>query len=185
MTTNGRSGARGAWSIAVITCALVLLQGCGAQSGPAAERTFQLSSGGRVTVERTVDHGIEAEKVYEYDQQGQQIAVSWCPQSIASYDQLVSFFGRFQTALSTRNEAAVARLIRYPLAVNGGASESIKSAAMLVQQYERVFPPALTRQILRADVHAVFCTGYGVMISNGAVWATASDGRLAIDVVNR
>lgn len=179
-----------------VTCVLLVTQGCasrtpsqvapGRKATPAVARTIRISDGGKVTVEPTkTAWGEKAQLVYVYDRNGQQTGMSWCTDYTGSFDQLVSMSSQLQQAVATNNRWAVARLVRFPLVVNGGRSESISSAGMLLKRYDQVFTPSVTKAILKKDPRSVFCTADGATSTDGVVWITTRDGRTAIEVVNR
>jgi len=195
MTTPLTRARRFRRSIGVVAGAVLWIQGCttrpSAQAPPrakpfsAAARTIPLADGGRVSVERTASLEGEGERVVVFDQQGQQVSLSWCAESTGNYDRLASLFRQLQKAVAANDRLAVARLTRFPLQVNGGAGERIDSAGTLLQRYGQVFTPAVTQAIIQSAPQAVFCTAEAATASDGAVWASTRDGRTAIDVVNR
>ena len=111
--------------------------------------------------------------------------MSWCTDYTGSFDQLVLMSSQLQQAVATNNRPAVVRLVRFPLDVNGGRSESISSAGVLLKRYDQVFTPSVTKAILKKDPRGVFCTAEGATSTDGVVWVSTRDGRTAIDVVNR
>lgn len=196
MNRPPRSAFRPCLCIGGVTCALLVMQGCarptpsqvapGRKAPRAVVRTIQISGGGKVTVEPTTTAGGEkAQLVYLYDRSGQQTGMSWCTDYTGSFDQLVSMSSQLQQAVATNNRPAVVRLVRFPLDVNGGRSESINSAGALLKRYDQVFTPSVTKAILKKDPRGVFCTAEGATSTDGVVWVSTRDGRTAIDVVNR
>ena len=174
-------------SIGLAAGLVLLIQGCmGRQPAvPPAQRTIRLADGGSVSVERKTSQGRSGEQVSVSDRNGQQVSLSWCTDDTGSYDQLVTLFTQVQKAVAANDRPAVARLIRFPLQVNGGTSESINGSSAFLQQYGRIFSPTVVRTIAEANPQAVFCRSEGAMFGDGVVWANSRDGRVAIEVVNR
>lgn len=173
----------------------LFMQGCSGRSPaeaprrsaavPAPERKLPLADGGSVTIEQAKSLGSEGERVHIFDRNGQQVSMSWCGERSGSYDRMVLLFTQLQKAVEAKDRQAVARLIRYPLQVNGGGSERIESPASFIQRYGGIVTPNVTRTILQSDPRAVFCRSDSASASDGAVWASTRNGRTAIEVVNR
>lgn len=196
MNRPPRSAFRLCPCIGGVTCALLVMEGCarptpsqvapGRMAPPAVVRTIQISGGGKGTVEPTTTAGGDkAQLVHLYDRSGQQTGMSWCTDDNGSFDQLVSMSSQLQQAVASNNRPAVVRLVRFPLDVNGGRTEVIRSAGVLLKCYDQVFTPSVTKAILRQDPKGVFCTAEGATSTDGVVWVSTRDGRTAIDVVNR
>jgi len=72
------------------------------------------------------------------------------------------------------NRAGAATRVSYPLAVNGGAHPmTVKSAAQLVANWDRIFTPALLDQLHTAVPHEMFVHESQAMVADGAAWFNA------------
>jgi len=79
------------------------------------------------------------------------------------------------------NKAGAAARVSYPLAVNGGAHPmTVKSAAQLTANWDRIFTPALLAQLRTAVPHEMFVHESRAMVANGAAWFDAK-GAVAIN----
>lgn len=189
MEMKMRSNSVAAGTIGLATWVVLLLQACTGHSTaqtPPAERTIPLAGGGKVTVVREISQGTAGERVSVFDQRGEKMSESWCSPEAGSYDELVRLFSQLQKAVAAGDRPAVARLMSYPLAVNGGSRETINSAAALLKSYTRVFTPAVSRRITQSSPQAVFCNWQGATFADGVVWANAFGNRTKkIGVVNR
>jgi hypothetical protein len=77
----------------------------------------------------------------------------------------------FLDAVLAGNKPAAAALVSYPLTVNGGAHPmSIKSAAQLTANWDRIFTPALLAQLRTAVPHEMFVHESQAMVAGGAAW---------------
>ena len=79
------------------------------------------------------------------------------------------------------NRAGAAARVSYPLAVNGGAHPmSVKSAAQLTANWDKIFTPALLAQLRTAVPHEMFVRNGQAMVGGGVAWFDAK-GVMAIN----
>ena len=136
--------------------------------------------GGQVAID--ADRG--AEHLIVTDAAGKVLSESWCDSESGSYDELARLFRRFREAVLTKDAAAVAKLVRFPLRVNRGTEGKISNTTELVRRYGKIFTKAVVDDIRKAEPDAVFCRSGSAMFGDGVAWASSAAGRVAIDVLN-
>jgi hypothetical protein len=77
----------------------------------------------------------------------------------------------FQAAVSIKDRALVAGMIRFPITVIlGGRRTRIESTTELLRVYEQVFTSTFTTRLVAAIPHHMFSRDQGVMLGNGEIW---------------
>lgn len=77
----------------------------------------------------------------------------------------------FRKAVATRDAAAVAALVAYPLRVKlGGRAATIRDNHDFVVHYDAIVTPAMAAAIGRQRYGALFVNYQGVMFGNGEAW---------------
>lgn len=95
------------------------------------------------------------------------------------------FIRDLQRELRAGQRGSVARLIRYPLRVNGGGvTQEVVGEPAVLGVFERVFTESVAGEILKCPAQRLHCTTEGVMIGGGSVWiapdATTGEPRIAV-----
>jgi len=87
-----------------------------------------------------------------------------CPDAIA-------FLAKFQDALKSGNQEAVALLVNYPLLVTGAAGRTqVRSRAQLLSSFDGIFTATVRGAILKATPDDVWGNYQGFMIGDGVIW---------------
>ena len=82
-----------------------------------------------------------------------------------------SFLSELQNAIRNDRRSAVARLISYPLRVNGGGGTKVyREPSAVVRDYDEIFTAGVKAAILGQQFETLFGRDLGVMIGDGAVW---------------
>ncbi len=88
----------------------------------------------------------------------------------------------FQKALRKHDANAVARMIRFPIAVSvDGKRTRVTSRAQFQRVYARVMTPSFTARVLAAIPHHMFSRDQGVMLGGGEVWFDARGQVIALN----
>lgn len=98
-----------------------------------------------------------------------------------------AFIRDLQRRLRAGERDAVARVIRYPLPVNGrDFGAPLAEPAAVMTAFERVFTESVAGEILKCPAQSLHCTAQGVMIGGGSVWIApdARTGEPRIALVN-
>jgi hypothetical protein len=84
----------------------------------------------------------------------------------------LSFDRELRSALSSKDAAALALLMRFPLRVNSidGGSIFIQDPATLQLRFEEVFTPLLRAAVMKQKPQTVFCRDDGIMYGQGELW---------------
>jgi RNA polymerase sigma factor (sigma-70 family) len=86
------------------------------------------------------------------------------------------FMGALQQHLLAGEQAAVGRLIHYPLRVNAsGATRWIPDEATLRAEFDRTFTPEVIRMVLKCPLTGLYCDNRGVMVGGGELWLAPAD----------
>ncbi|MFD1887787.1 hypothetical protein [Paenibacillus wenxiniae] len=105
---------------------------------------------------------------------------------ISSANAFHQFFFNFQQAVMKGNKAAVASRVHYPLNVNAnGKTYTIKNAKSFIAKYDFIMTPEVKRTLAYAIEEDLFVNWKGVMVGNGELWFSQSNGKLGLDAVNR
>ncbi len=134
------------------------------------------------TGETIVEAGRDTDHVVVNDARGKLKSESWC--DAGTFDAYVALFTNLKVALGRRDQAAVVKLVRYPLQVNAKRPLSLGNGAALSKAYEEVFTPKVLAAVRDAEPAAVFCRDGQAMLGEGVIWAVASGGSAKAVVVN-
>lgn len=83
----------------------------------------------------------------------------------------------FLKAAIAGDRQATAKVVSYPLAVNGSHPMRIRNAAQLAAHWDAIFTPALLSRLKSAVPHEMFVHEGQAMVANGAVWFDAKGAR--------
>jgi len=98
---------------------------------------------------------------------------------------LQAFLGALKTAVREKDRPGIAKLISYPLRVNGDKKTvTYKSPAALLAAFDRVFTPEVLSVIERAAYEGLFVNIDGIMLGDGEIWCKAVSGAVFIKTVN-
>ncbi len=86
--------------------------------------------------------------------------------------EFLRFDNTLRSALSRRDAAALALVVKFPLRLNhsDGSSISLNDAATLQLRFAEAFPASLRGIVLAQKPDALFCRSDGVMYGNGELW---------------
>lgn len=92
-------------------------------------------------------------------------------QSRPDCGQAVTFFEKFQKALSHNDRAAIESMMHFPLRVMlRGKKALIKNKAQLMSEYDLVFDSAVRCAVAHAKPADVWGNWQGFTVSNGVAW---------------
>jgi hypothetical protein len=133
----------------------------------------------------TVEELGDGERVTVREADGQLVSISVCSFSGLRYEDIVSFFDRFQEQVLLADSDAVAAMMHYPLRVNS-MERVFADPTELLDSYDTVFNAEMIEQIRSAEPASVFCNSQGTMLGNGVVWAyPESDAVLKVIAINQ
>lgn len=83
------------------------------------------------------------------------------------------FDAALRAALERQDAAATARLVQFPLRLNGagGGHASLDDSAALEKRFGEAFPPAVRKAVIEQKSADLFCKSDGVMYGQGELWA--------------
>ncbi len=87
--------------------------------------------------------------------------------------EVLAFFGKLQSAVSSGNKAVVASMVNYPLRVNAvrkGTKFLIATPADLIKRYDAVFTPTIRQAIAGEKAAKLSSSKDGAGIAAGLVW---------------
>lgn len=102
----------------------------------------------------------------------------------------VRFHNELRTAITRRDIAATALLVRFPLTINfyDGSSISLNNLTAFQSRFAEVFSPTVSSAILKQKLNNIFCNYNGIMYGRGEVWVEAVDtrgkGRYRLTTIN-
>jgi hypothetical protein len=79
-----------------------------------------------------------------------------------------AFFEKVKAASAAQDARAMAKLVKFPLRVNG--KMSVKSSRRLIARYSNVFNNVVTQAIETQRYETLFSNYQGVMMGDGQVW---------------
>ncbi|MEO1070164.1 MAG: hypothetical protein AAFW95_13770 [Cyanobacteria bacterium J06638_6] len=133
----------------------------------------------------TVEELEGGERVTVREVDGQLVSISVCQLPGLRYEDIVSFFDRFQAQVLLADADAVAAMMHYPLRVNS-MDRSFADPTELLESYDSVFSAELVEKVRAADPDSVFCNDQGTMLGNGSVWAYPEmDSTLKVIAINQ
>jgi hypothetical protein len=144
----------------------------------ASSKTIKFAAG-----ETTVESQADRDHVTVKDEKGKIISESWCESG--AFDAFFKLFTNLKSAVGRGDRTAVAKLINYPLAVNGNKRSTLRDQASLLKAYEKVFTPEVLNRIRISEPAAVFCRNGEGMLGEGVVWALVWRGAARITAINR
>lgn len=98
---------------------------------------------------------------------------------------LQAFLGALKTAVQKNDRPAIAKLVSYPLRVNGDKKRfTYKSPAALLAAFDTVFTPAVLSVIERTEYQGLFVNIDGIMFGDGEIWCDTVKGAVFIKTVN-
>lgn len=84
---------------------------------------------------------------------------------------LAVYLKQLQQAVKSDSAAEVAKLVSFPLRVNGLAGKNRKlNAAQFAKEYASVFTPAIKATVLKQEAKTLFRKSEGAMMGDGEVW---------------
>ncbi len=94
------------------------------------------------------------------------------------YRPAVLLFGRLQDAVRRHDAEGVAKVVGFPLRVNGaaGGHRVIAGRGAFLRGYARIVTPRVARLVAAADPRKLFARDVGVMLGHGVAWATSTGG---------
>jgi hypothetical protein len=133
----------------------------------------------------TVEELGDGERVTVREVDGQLVSTSVCQFPGLGYEDIVSFFDRFQEQVLLADADAVAAMMHYPLRVNS-MDRVFAEPTELLNSYDTVFNSELVEKVRSADPASVFCNDQGTMLGNGSVWAyPETDSALKVIAINQ
>lgn len=133
----------------------------------------------------TVEELGDGERVTVREADGQLVSISVCRFSGLRYEDIVSFFDRFQERVLLVDSDAVVAMMHYPLRVNS-LGRVFADSNELLDSYDTVFSSALVENVQSAEPESVFCNSQGTMLGNGVVWAYPElDSALKVTAINQ
>lgn len=136
----------------------------------------------------TPSHGMQ--HVVIKDARGTVTSDSYCDSSTGTYQEIVAFGSAMKAAVRHRDNAALARLMQYPLRVNTAragmvTTRTIKSSRDFLAAYSGIFTAPIAAQISGMQPHEVFCRNGMAMFAGGTLWAEKNaSGAIKAGVVN-
>ena len=82
-----------------------------------------------------------------------------------------TFFNKVKAANATRDARAMAKLVAFPLTVNG--KTNVKTASAFIARYSEIFNANVIKAIEQQQYETVFSNYQGAMFGNGQVWFAA------------
>jgi len=81
--------------------------------------------------------------------------------------------GGFLKAVLAGDKAGAAKLVSYPLTVNGRHPLTLKTPASFIAHWNTIFPPAMLAELRTAIPHEMFVHEGQAMVAGGAAWFDA------------
>lgn len=111
-----------------------------------------------------------------------------CDLSVLGVTETKPFFQfdkELRYALSQGDASKMALLIEYPLRIGDDAGAYlIPDPTSFQGNFDRIFPPALRKQIVTEGPKSVWCSYRGISYSNGTLWVQPSQRGYRIETVN-
>jgi hypothetical protein len=176
---DGRIGKRMVWMLAIPGLLFIAICVC----NPLIEMR-NLKCGGYVVVLKK----LEGEKVISYDDKGEISSESYYFREEGTYRDYVRLFQKFQAAIAKGDRDAVSKCMNYPVRVNVSIRKhwEIQSPEKLIEQFDKVFDPTTTKEILESDPFIPSSRNGETMLGRGVVWANnRSASKVGVAVVNQ
>jgi hypothetical protein len=94
-----------------------------------------------------------------------------------------TFLKSLQRAVKHDNKIAIAKLIDYPLRVNG-QKITVNSIKDFRHHYSAILTAEIKQAILQQNPYTLFANSQGVMLGGGEVWLNMHNNKLLITVIN-
>ena len=110
-----------------------------------------------------------------------------CNLSVAGFtskEPFLKFFDELKAASQKGDKAKLMNLVHYPLAINAGKPQKIKSKSQLKAKFEAVFTEKVKTVIASQKLEALSCRDQGVMYGDGDIWVGLEKGKVGITSIN-
>ncbi len=111
----------------------------------------------------------------------------WYMSGIDNPENARSFLEHLKAAVQNKDNAALAALVHYPLAMydEGKVIKIYKSRNALLKNFDAVFTPKILKAIRDAKFETLFVRDQGAMIGDtGEIWFAGWNGRVLIKTIN-
>ena len=99
--------------------------------------------------------------------------------------QAKSFLVTLQKVVESGDSAKFARLVHYPVRINGTHVVKITKRSELTRKYASIMTSDVRQAILTQNPECLFANGQGVMIGNGQIWfQQESSGKMKVISIN-
>jgi hypothetical protein len=112
---------------------------------------------------------------------------SGCDLAVAGFNSketFLKFFDQLQSATAKKDQAALAKLILYPMRVNGKTPKTIRTPSDFLKNFDSTFTVKIQNVIAKQRADQLFCRDQGVMFGNGELWVGIAKNKIGIKSLN-